>query len=61
MTEIDKMMRNKTDIDIILKTTNRIILHESFGLSVKEIKLANTIWKKLSSRRLNRSTKSGHT
>jgi hypothetical protein len=61
MTEIDKMMRNKTDIDIILKTTNRIILHENFGLSVKEIKLADTIWKKLSSRRLNRSTKSGRT
>ncbi|MDR0584547.1 MAG: class I SAM-dependent methyltransferase [Treponema sp.] len=57
MTEIDKMMRNKTDIDNILRTTNRIILQESFGLSVKEIKLANTIWKKLSSRRLNRSTK----
>jgi adenine-specific DNA methylase len=52
MTEIDEMMRNKTDIDIILETTNRIILHESFGLSLKEINLANTIWKKLSSRRL---------
>jgi adenine-specific DNA methylase len=55
MTEIDKMMRNKADIDAILKMTNLIILHESLGLSTKEINLANTIWKKLSSRRLNRS------
>jgi adenine-specific DNA methylase len=54
MTEIDKMMRNKTNIDTILKMANRIILHESFGLSIKEINLANTIWKKLSLRRLNR-------
>ncbi|MDR1218585.1 MAG: N-6 DNA methylase [Treponema sp.] len=53
--EIDKMMRNKADIDTILKATNRIILHENLGFSDKEINLANTIWKKLSSRRLNRS------
>jgi adenine-specific DNA methylase len=57
MTEIDKMMRNKVDIDTVLKTTNHIILYENFGLSRKEIGLANTIWKKLSSRRLNRNKK----
>jgi adenine-specific DNA methylase len=57
MTEIDKMMRSKADIDTILKTTNQIILHDNFGLSIEEINLANTIWKKLSSRRLNRSAK----
>jgi adenine-specific DNA methylase len=54
MAEIDKLMRNKADIDTVLKTTNQIILRENFGLSRKEIGLANTIWKKLSFRRLNR-------
>jgi adenine-specific DNA methylase len=57
ITEIDKMLRNKVDIDTVLKTTNHIILYENFGFSRKEIGLANTIWKKLSFRRLNRSKK----
>lgn len=51
---IDKLIRNKTDIDAVLKITNQVILKEHFGLSQKEIKLAHNIWEKLSSRRLNR-------
>ena len=51
---IDQLIRNKTDIDEILKITNQVILKEHFGLTQKEIKLAHRIWKKLSSRRLNR-------
>lgn len=51
---IDTMMREKKDIDEILKITNEQILKNGFGFSNKEIRLANSIWKKLSSRRLNR-------
>lgn len=52
---IDKLLRNKVDIEEILKQTNQIILKEQWGLTNKEIKIAHSIWKKLSSRRLNRS------
>lgn len=52
---IDNLIRNKTDIEEILKITNQTILREHYGLTQKEIKLAHTIWKKLSARRLNRS------
>jgi len=52
---IDKLLRNKTNIDEVLKITNQVILKEHFGLTQKEIKLAHSIWKKLSARRLNRS------
>lgn len=52
---IDKMMREKKSIDEILKITNKQILKDGYGLTDKEIKLADTIWKKLSSRRLNRN------
>jgi len=52
--QIDKLIRNKTDIEEVLKITNQIILNEHFGLTQKEIKLAHSIWKKLSYRRLNR-------
>lgn len=52
--QIDELIRNKTDIEEILKITNQIILKEHFGLTQKEINLAHSIWKKLSSRRLNR-------
>lgn len=52
---IDKMMRDKKSIDVILKITNKQILKEGYGISEKEIKLADRIWKKLSARRLNRS------
>ena len=52
--QIDKLIRNKTDIEEILKITNQVILKEHYGLTQKEIKLAHSIWKKLSYRRLNR-------
>ncbi|MBW8049744.1 MAG: class I SAM-dependent methyltransferase [Cytophagales bacterium] len=52
--QIDKLIRNKTDIEEVLKITNQVILKEHFGLTQMEIKLAHSIWKKLSSRRLNR-------
>jgi adenine-specific DNA methylase len=52
---IDKMMRAKKSIDEILKITNKQILKDGYGLTDKEIKLADSIWKKLSARRLNRN------
>lgn len=52
---IDKMMREKKSIDEILKITNKQILKDGYDFTDKEIKLANNIWKKLSSRRLNRN------
>jgi adenine-specific DNA-methyltransferase len=51
---IDKLIRDKTDIEEVLKITNEVILKERFGLTEKEIELAHRIWKKLSYRRLNR-------
>jgi len=52
--EIDKMIRAKKDISEILKITNQKILKENFGFSNSEIELADSIWRKLSKRRLNR-------
>jgi adenine-specific DNA-methyltransferase len=52
--QIDKLIRNKTDIEEVLKITNQVILKEHFGLTQEEIMLAHSIWKKLSYRRLNR-------
>ena len=52
--QIDELIRNKTNIEEVLSITNQIILKEHFGLTQKEIKLAHSIWKKLSYRRLNR-------
>lgn len=54
LSQIDKQIRNRTDIEDVLKITNQVILKEHFGLQQKEIKLAHGIWKKLSARRLNR-------
>jgi len=54
ISEIDKLIRNKTDIEEILKVTNQVILRENFNMTHREIKLAHNIWKKLSQRRLNR-------
>ncbi len=51
---IDTMIRRRADIEEILKVTNRVTLKDHFGLTEKEINLAHNIWKKLSSRRLNR-------
>lgn len=52
--QIDNLIRNKTDIEEVLKITNQIILKEHFGMTQNEINLSHSIWKKLSSRRLNR-------
>jgi adenine-specific DNA-methyltransferase len=54
LSQIDKLIRNKTDIEEILKVTNEVILKHHYGLTDKEIDLAHGIWKKLSKRRLNR-------
>jgi adenine-specific DNA-methyltransferase len=54
LSQIDQLIRNKTDIEEVLKITNQIILKERFGLTESEISLAHGIWKKLSFRRLNR-------
>ena len=53
--EIDQMMRKKESIDNILLLTNKAILQDGYGLSDSEIELANSIWRKLSGRRINRS------
>jgi len=52
--QIDELIRNKTDIEEVLKITNQIILKEHYGFTQEEIDLAHRIWKKLSYRRLNR-------
>lgn len=54
LAKIDDLIRKKVDIEDILKVTNEIVLRKHFGLTQKEVNLAHTIWKKLSSRRLNR-------
>jgi len=54
LTTIDKLMREKKSIDEILKITNKQILKDGYGFTDTEIKTADTIWKKLSDRRLNR-------
>ncbi len=52
--KIDEMIRSNTDIEEVLALTNKVILKEHFKLTNKEISIAHNIWKKLSSRRLNR-------
>ena len=54
---INKMIREKKDISEVLKITNKKILKENFGLTDSEIELADSIWKRLSKRRLNRGKK----
>lgn len=54
LVQIDQMMRDKKSIDEILSFTDQVILKKSFGFTSKEIKLANSLWKKLRDRRLNR-------
>ena len=51
---IDKMIRQKKDISELLKITNQKILKANFRFTDTEIELADSIWKKLSMRRLNR-------
>lgn len=53
--EIDQRLRKKQSIHEILKYTNQIILKETFGFSDLDIQIADSIWKKLSKRRLNRN------
>jgi adenine-specific DNA-methyltransferase len=55
LSTIDTMTRQKSCIDQILKITNEQILKQGYGFTDKEIKMADSIWKKLSARRLNRS------
>ena len=55
LTTIDAMMREKKSIDEILKITNQQILKDGYGFTDKEVELADSIWKKLSARRLNRN------
>lgn len=52
--EIDRLIRAKTDIREILEITNQRILRDNFGFNDAEIRLVDNIWRKLSSRRLNR-------
>ncbi|MBA7540512.1 hypothetical protein ES705_32811 [subsurface metagenome] len=53
--EIDERIRKKQNITEILKYTNKKILKENFGFSNADIKIADSIWIKLSERRLNRN------
>ncbi|MEZ4886807.1 MAG: class I SAM-dependent methyltransferase [Chitinophagales bacterium] len=55
---IDEMMRLDKSIEEILAYTNEKLLKESFGFSNADIKIANSIWLKLSDRRMNRGKKS---
>jgi hypothetical protein len=54
---IDEKIRNKTNIEEIVKITNEIILKQNYGLTDNEIEIAHRIWKKLSTRRLGRGKK----
>jgi adenine-specific DNA methylase len=54
LTKIDEMMRGKKSIEEILRFTDPIILKEGCEFSDSEIGIANTIWKKLLNRRMNR-------
>ena len=51
---IDELLKEGTDIQDVLKLTNKVILKEGFGFSSKQIDLAHGIWEKLSGRRLRR-------
>ena len=52
--EIDRMIREKVDIDTILEYTDNKLLKQTYGLTDIEISIAKRIWKKLSNRRLGR-------
>jgi len=54
LAEIDDLFRSGANIEDILKRTNKEILKKNYGLSQKEIDLAEGLRVKLSSRRLNR-------
>jgi adenine-specific DNA-methyltransferase len=52
--EIDCMFRNKKNIHEILKVTDEKILKDQLHFDANDILLANSIWQKLSLRRVNR-------
>jgi adenine-specific DNA methylase len=52
---INKMMRDGKNIDEILSFTDEVVLKKRCGFSDKDIKLINSIWKKLLNRRLGRN------
>jgi len=52
---IDQLLRARKPIHEILQMTNEQILKKGYSFTDREIKLADSIWKKLSARRLNRS------
>lgn len=54
LADIDRMMRSKVSIEEILRFTDPIILKDGYGFSDNDIVTANTIWKKLLNRRMNR-------
>jgi adenine-specific DNA methylase len=54
LSQIDRLIRSKINIEEVLKITDLVILKEHYGLTDNEINIAHSIWKKLSSRRLNR-------
>ncbi|MFC2155469.1 Eco57I restriction-modification methylase domain-containing protein [Acidobacteriota bacterium] len=58
--EIDIMMRKKYSIFTILDHTNNLILKKGYGFAESDIKIADNIWRKLSSRRLNRGKKTSY-
>jgi len=51
---IDSSIRDKKPIEEILELTNKEILQKNYGLTEEEVDLANSIWTRLSNRRLNR-------
>lgn len=51
---IDTSIREKKSIKDILEKTNQQVLKKNYGFSEREVELANSIWQKLSNRRLNR-------
>jgi hypothetical protein len=52
--EINKKLKNKENIQDILKVTDTEILKKGFGFTHSDIKIANGIWNKLLKRRLLR-------
>ncbi len=54
---IDQMIRAGKTIEEVLEVTNKVILQKHYGFTSNEIALANSIWKKLSNRRLTRGNK----
>lgn len=53
--KIDQYIRDKKDMSEVLKLTNKHILIDNFEFTQEEVDLADSIWKKLQSRRLVRA------